>query len=209
MFVNSLVMRVKLQDSVTVTSQGLFSAAMQNPRSEISQVVKLLAAGKTPEIQQATLHKFFTPSAGFRHPICAVAPGHNSRESILGVYQWYRIMSPRIDLDVKSVSECCSATVSCFELWWVSVYVKCTMRSRILLSWRSFNSSTSSWAHSSLIHRGKHVTLQICSTFPYHSVASSSGWLSKRRTTFITSLYKKIFITQMIFLRSYYLLSYL
>lgn len=43
-------------------------------------------------------------SAGFKHPLCQVPRGRNSRESVLKIYQWYRILSPRIQIEVKSVA---------------------------------------------------------------------------------------------------------
>ncbi|KAJ7747646.1 hypothetical protein DFH07DRAFT_830850 [Mycena maculata] len=76
---------------------------MQNPVSEISAVVSLLTAAAAPDIQQATFRKYVTSDAGFRHPLCNVTPGPGSRERVLGVYQWYRILSPHIDITVKSV----------------------------------------------------------------------------------------------------------
>ncbi|KAJ7688958.1 hypothetical protein B0H17DRAFT_1160203 [Mycena rosella] len=59
---------------------------MQHPSSEVGAVVSLLTAAAAPDIQKA-----------------AVTPGPGSRERLLGIYQWYRIMSPHIDITVKSV----------------------------------------------------------------------------------------------------------
>ncbi|KAG7452038.1 uncharacterized protein BT62DRAFT_881857 [Guyanagaster necrorhizus] len=76
---------------------------MEHPADEISSVVSLITTAVAPEIQQDGIQRYFTPDAGFRHPLCAVRPGPGSRERILGLYQWYRVMSPKIDLDVKSI----------------------------------------------------------------------------------------------------------
>ncbi|KAJ7117884.1 hypothetical protein C8R43DRAFT_1036765 [Mycena crocata] len=76
---------------------------MQHPSSEIGAVVSLLTAATAPEIQQSAFLKYVTSDAGFRHPICSVTPGPGSRDRLLGIYQWYRIMSPRIDVSLKSV----------------------------------------------------------------------------------------------------------
>ncbi|KAJ7301838.1 hypothetical protein B0H14DRAFT_2668025 [Mycena olivaceomarginata] len=75
---------------------------MQNPVSEIGAVVSLLTAAAAPEIQKSAFLKYITPDAGFRHPICNVTPGPGSRERVLGIFQWYRIMSPHIDITVNS-----------------------------------------------------------------------------------------------------------
>ncbi|KAJ7862014.1 hypothetical protein B0H14DRAFT_2349706 [Mycena olivaceomarginata] len=75
---------------------------MQNPVSEIGAVVSLLTAAAAPQIQKSAFLKYITPDAGFRHPICNVTPGPGSRERVLGIFQWYRIMSPHIDITVTS-----------------------------------------------------------------------------------------------------------
>ncbi|KAJ7485143.1 hypothetical protein B0H11DRAFT_2018273 [Mycena galericulata] len=76
---------------------------MENPASEVSAVVSLLAAAAAPDIQQAAFRRYLTSDAGFRHPLCNVAQGSGSRDRVLGIYQWYRILSPHIDITVKSV----------------------------------------------------------------------------------------------------------
>ncbi|KAG8807921.1 hypothetical protein FRC18_005310 [Serendipita sp. 400] len=76
---------------------------MERPEEEIIGVVSSLTMATSPDIQEATIQKFFAPDAGFRHPLCAVKREPGSRQSILGIYQWYRIMSPRIILEVKDV----------------------------------------------------------------------------------------------------------
>lgn len=101
---------------------------MQNPLLEIKSVASLLTAAVSPDIQNDAIRKYFTEDAGFRHPLCSVSPGPLSREDILGVYQWvvyvaflhifylyrarwYRVMSPRIDIDITNVCE--------LILWWL------------------------------------------------------------------------------------------
>ncbi|KAJ6632515.1 hypothetical protein B0H10DRAFT_2159662 [Mycena sp. CBHHK59/15] len=76
---------------------------MQHPSSEVSTVVTLLTAAVSPDIQQAAFHKYLTSDAGFRHPLCNVTPGPGSRDRLLGIYQWYRILSPRLEIIVKNV----------------------------------------------------------------------------------------------------------
>ncbi|KAJ7186895.1 hypothetical protein C8R46DRAFT_858225, partial [Mycena filopes] len=76
---------------------------MQHPSSEVGAVVSLLTAAAAPDIQKAAFHKYLTPDAGFRHPLCHVATAPGSRERVLAIYQWYRIMSPNIDISVKNV----------------------------------------------------------------------------------------------------------
>ncbi|EPQ53259.1 hypothetical protein GLOTRDRAFT_111915 [Gloeophyllum trabeum ATCC 11539] len=76
---------------------------MQSPAEEIAQVIKLLCSSASPDIQKATVEKYFCPDAEFRHPLCHVPPGIKSREEILGIYQWYRIMSPKLSIEVHSV----------------------------------------------------------------------------------------------------------
>ncbi|KAG8928834.1 hypothetical protein FRC02_006409 [Tulasnella sp. 418] len=76
---------------------------MQNPKEEIADVVHKLTSTDSPNVQKDTLLKYFTSDASFNHPLCCVKSGDNSREAILGVYQWYRIMSPVIQIHVDKV----------------------------------------------------------------------------------------------------------
>ncbi|KAJ3556536.1 hypothetical protein NPX13_g10113 [Xylaria arbuscula] len=91
---------------------------MDDPEREIKHVIKTLTEG-TREEQQKTLNKYFLPDAFFVHPFCRVpsfklsklhVPFTNyqfeveSRSLILLIYQWYKIMSPKIELKVLSTS---------------------------------------------------------------------------------------------------------
>ncbi|KAJ8091753.1 hypothetical protein PM082_020988 [Marasmius tenuissimus] len=76
---------------------------MEDPQAEISNVVSLLTTASSPEIQDATFERYLTPDAGFRHPICRVDPGPSSRDAVLGIYQWYRVMSPTLEMRVENV----------------------------------------------------------------------------------------------------------
>jgi len=77
---------------------------MERPEEEIAEVVKSLTCAETPEAQKETVEKYYAVDAGFRHPLSTVTPGPNSRNSILGIYQWYRVMSPTIKLEVTGVT---------------------------------------------------------------------------------------------------------
>ncbi|KAF8639064.1 hypothetical protein AX16_010370 [Volvariella volvacea WC 439] len=77
---------------------------MQTPSEEIRHVVGLFTMAVSPDIQQAALERYLTPDVEFRHPICAVTKGPMSRETVIGIYQWYRIISPHIELQVKHVA---------------------------------------------------------------------------------------------------------
>lgn len=72
---------------------------MDDPIQEIPQIILNLTTG-SPSIQQSTLLTYFTPTANFKHPFCAV---HNNRQAILRIFQWYKIMSPRIKIDIQSI----------------------------------------------------------------------------------------------------------
>jgi hypothetical protein len=74
---------------------------MQNPVDEIVPLVKRLVSSPSPSQLQADFESYFTPNAGFRHPLCLVKPGPSSRNRILGVYKQYRAMSPHTDADVR------------------------------------------------------------------------------------------------------------
>ncbi|KIK64208.1 hypothetical protein GYMLUDRAFT_40497 [Collybiopsis luxurians FD-317 M1] len=69
---------------------------MQDPEHEITSVVLQLTTAESPDIQKAAFEKYVSPDVGFKHPLCYVPPSRNSRETLLGIYQWYRVLSPRI-----------------------------------------------------------------------------------------------------------------
>ncbi|KAF9467618.1 hypothetical protein BDZ94DRAFT_1248556 [Collybia nuda] len=77
---------------------------MENPLHEIKSVAALVTAAVSPDIQNAAIRKYFTEDAGLRHPLCSVSPGPLSREDVLGVYQWYRVLSPTVDIDITNIS---------------------------------------------------------------------------------------------------------
>ncbi|GFF30678.1 hypothetical protein IFM51744_01205 [Aspergillus udagawae] len=76
---------------------------MENPVSEISTVIKLLIESP-PSVQQETIEKYFTPSAAFVHPFCRVPSYDGSRWPIIKIFQWYKIMSPRIEHQIHSIA---------------------------------------------------------------------------------------------------------
>lgn len=66
---------------------------MQDPRNEITAVVKGLIEAPNADVQKKVMQTYFAPDAGFDHPLCAVRSGPNSRDSsLLPIYQWLKIM---------------------------------------------------------------------------------------------------------------------
>ncbi|KAF9472098.1 hypothetical protein BDN70DRAFT_998335 [Pholiota conissans] len=76
---------------------------MENPVEEIKAVVHQLTATNSPDIQKAALESYMTSDVAFRHPVCSVNAGPNSRDTMLGIYQWYRVLSPQIEIKVESI----------------------------------------------------------------------------------------------------------
>ncbi|KAF3404737.1 hypothetical protein DPV78_003310 [Talaromyces pinophilus] len=76
---------------------------MENPVREIRTVIKLLTQSP-PTLQASTIEKFFTPNASFSHPFCRTWSFNGSRWVIQAIYRFYKILSPRIDLEVKSIA---------------------------------------------------------------------------------------------------------
>ncbi|KAL4926401.1 uncharacterized protein BDV17DRAFT_269771 [Aspergillus undulatus] len=76
---------------------------MEDPAAEISTVIHLLTQSP-PSLQEETIERFFTPNAEFAHPFCRVWGYNGSRWAVKKIYQWYKIMSPHIDLEVRSVA---------------------------------------------------------------------------------------------------------
>ncbi|KAJ3986513.1 hypothetical protein F5890DRAFT_1503148 [Lentinula detonsa] len=76
---------------------------MQDPEREIASVALLLTTSDSPDVQKSAFEKYVARDVGFKHPLCYVPPSRNSRETLLGIYQWYRVMSPKIVGKVRSV----------------------------------------------------------------------------------------------------------
>ncbi|PVH97282.1 hypothetical protein DM02DRAFT_473173, partial [Periconia macrospinosa] len=70
---------------------------------EISGVVHLLTQSP-PSVQRETIEAYFTPDATFTHPFCRTGKWDNSRFLIQVIYRWYKIMSPRIEMNVNSIA---------------------------------------------------------------------------------------------------------
>ncbi|KAF9222243.1 hypothetical protein BS17DRAFT_756402 [Gyrodon lividus] len=72
---------------------------MENPKLEIGAIVTTLTSTTSnPELCD-TIWTYFTPDVKFLHPICMA----NSRAELLGIFQWYRIMSPKTKCIVLNV----------------------------------------------------------------------------------------------------------
>ncbi|KAI1409674.1 hypothetical protein F5Y13DRAFT_203329 [Hypoxylon sp. FL1857] len=87
---------------------------MDNPEDQIGQIIHNLTIHSRQDQQQA-LRDYFLPDAYFIHPFCRVPSFGtfkvpytnqilNSRRLISWIYQWYRILSPDIKLEIDSTS---------------------------------------------------------------------------------------------------------
>ncbi|KAH6659492.1 hypothetical protein BKA67DRAFT_15603 [Truncatella angustata] len=83
---------------------------MDHPVHQIGGVIEALCTQTIAE-QQAALDDYFTPDAFFVHPLCRVPSFSGTK--VLGteinslwllkyIYQWYRVLSPHIDLTIES-----------------------------------------------------------------------------------------------------------
>ncbi|CCL98884.1 uncharacterized protein FIBRA_00891 [Fibroporia radiculosa] len=123
---------------------------MEDPAHELEAVVLTLTTAVNAEIQKAAILRYFAPDASFRHPCCTVPPSStpsshptsptyppfsrllapfstpaaaDSRETILSIYQWYRVLSPRLIVHVKNVcwdparEEAWVEVVQAFHIW--------------------------------------------------------------------------------------------
>ncbi|KAJ5083066.1 hypothetical protein N7532_012109 [Penicillium argentinense] len=76
---------------------------MEHPVEEIPTVIRLLTQS-TPSLQEKALDRFFTRNASFVHPFCRVPSFEGSRWWVLKIFQWYKIMSPRIEMEIHSIA---------------------------------------------------------------------------------------------------------
>lgn len=86
----------RILNSIALSTDGCFTVA------EIPKVIHLLTQS-TPSVQTETIEKYFTSSASFTHPFCRTRSFEGSRWLITRIYRFYKIMSPQLDLEVKSV----------------------------------------------------------------------------------------------------------
>ncbi|KAH9869223.1 hypothetical protein IAQ61_006428 [Plenodomus lingam] len=75
---------------------------MDDPVAEIPHVIHLLTQSP-PSTQHNAIERYFTPNASFTHPFVRTGSWSHSRVMIAGIYRWYKIMSPRIEIGVDSV----------------------------------------------------------------------------------------------------------
>ena len=73
------------------------------PVRDIPLIIRSLCQ-TPPSIQEATLNHYFTPNASFTHPFCRTGSFEGSRWVIGCIYRWYKIMSPRIELNIDSIA---------------------------------------------------------------------------------------------------------
>ncbi|KAI0840917.1 hypothetical protein F5Y06DRAFT_308577 [Hypoxylon sp. FL0890] len=86
---------------------------MDNPEDQIAEVIHNLTARSRKDQQQA-LREYFLPNAYFIHPFSRVPSFStfkvpytnqivNSRRLVSLIYQWYRILSPEIKVEIDSI----------------------------------------------------------------------------------------------------------
>lgn len=74
---------------------------MQDPKKEIAGIVRTLCTTRDADELEETVKKYYALDAKFSHPLCRA----NSRNEILGLFQWYRLASPETEIKVSSISE--------------------------------------------------------------------------------------------------------
>lgn len=75
---------------------------MDDPVKEVEGVVRQLTQ-TPPSVQRSAILTYFAPDAEFIHPFCRTGSFEGSRFLIRAIYRWYKIMSPRIELDINSL----------------------------------------------------------------------------------------------------------
>ncbi|TID22213.1 hypothetical protein E2P81_ATG11319 [Venturia nashicola] len=81
---------------------------MEDPVKDIPDVIHSLTQ-TPPSVQHFTIKKYFTSTASFTHPFCRTGSFYindliNSKNAIWGIYRWYKILSPQIEIQVNSVA---------------------------------------------------------------------------------------------------------
>ncbi|KAH6902589.1 hypothetical protein BKA70DRAFT_1567719 [Coprinopsis sp. MPI-PUGE-AT-0042] len=76
---------------------------MEEPRIDIRRVILELTTTSLPEVQAQAVERYMTRDVSFLHPVCWVRSGPNSRDTLLKVYQWYRILSPKVEVNINNI----------------------------------------------------------------------------------------------------------
>ncbi|TFK78424.1 hypothetical protein K466DRAFT_468829, partial [Polyporus arcularius HHB13444] len=77
---------------------------MEDPAKEIANVAMTVTAAINPEIQKTAVLKYYAEDMRFRHPLCAVYRAPHSRDAMLAILQWYRVLSPVLSVHVNHVT---------------------------------------------------------------------------------------------------------
>ncbi len=77
---------------------------MEDPVHEIPSIIHALTQSP-PSLQRQTIETYFTPTASLTHPFCRTGSFDGSRWLIWCIYRWYKILSPKIELQVESVGQ--------------------------------------------------------------------------------------------------------
>ncbi|KAM7218566.1 hypothetical protein V8F06_006030 [Rhypophila decipiens] len=111
---------------------------MEHPVRDVRNVIRALCQG-SPQEQSDAVNRYFVPSASFVHPFCRVPSFEglelpiigaklDSRTLVLAIFKWYKILSPKIELEIDSVvfdqrSNLLYLTIhQVFSIWFIPFY---------------------------------------------------------------------------------------
>jgi hypothetical protein len=81
-----------------------YKLTMDDPIQDIEHVVRELTQSP-PKEQAAAIDKYFSRNASFTHPFCRTGSFDGSRALIHYIFRWYKVMSPKIELEVNGVGK--------------------------------------------------------------------------------------------------------
>ncbi|KAG9316640.1 hypothetical protein JVU11DRAFT_2694 [Chiua virens] len=85
---------------------------MQDPKKDIPKVVHTLMTTRDANELENTIKHYFLPDAKFLHPLANA----NSRDEILGLFQWVRVASPKLSIQVDNVMYDADLNVAVVEI---------------------------------------------------------------------------------------------
>ncbi|KAF8129008.1 hypothetical protein EV363DRAFT_1126657, partial [Boletus edulis] len=65
---------------------------------DIPNIIRMLCMTRDANDLEATVEKYFVADVKFSHPMCKV----NSRNEILGLFQWYQFARPETQINIRS-----------------------------------------------------------------------------------------------------------
>lgn len=105
---------------------------MNNPELELRSIILTLTENDDAKKHKATVDRYFTRNVSFKHPLCNLPSGPNSREQLKNIYAVYKFFTRDIHIEIQKItidSNCTRAVIELTE----------SLSAAFLPIWRVYN----------------------------------------------------------------------